>query len=68
MKTIQVMQQTIFFYFGIDLRTTFQSPTDGRACQGPGMPRTSNFFQNSFKMAAEGHSMAEKYEIAIIPR
>ena len=34
MKTIQVMQQTIFFYFGIDLRTTFQSPTDGRACQG----------------------------------
>ena len=27
MKTIQVMQQTIFFYFGIDLRTTFQSPT-----------------------------------------
>ena len=48
MKTIQVMQQTIFFYFGIDLRTTFQS------CQGPGMPRTSNFFQNSFKMAAFG--------------
>ena len=55
MKTIQVMQQTIFFYFGIDLRTTFQSPTDGRACQGPGMPRTghakdvkffSKFFQN----------------------
>ena len=33
MKTIQVMQQTIFFYFGIDLRTTFQSPKD-RACQG----------------------------------
>ena len=27
MKTIQVMQQTIFFYFGIDLRTTFQAPT-----------------------------------------
>ena len=27
MKTIQVMQQSIFFYFGIDLRTTFQSPT-----------------------------------------
>ena len=43
MKTIQVMQQTIFFYFGIDLRTTFQSPTDGRACQGLS---EEEFFQN----------------------
>ena len=34
MKTIQVMQQSIFFYFGIDLRTTFQSPTFIWACQG----------------------------------
>ena len=68
MKTIQVMQQSIFFYFGIDLRTTFQSPTQ------TGLPPPSSMFprhpkgavcrraaghakdflrKNSFKMAAE---------------
>ena len=38
MKTIQVMQQSIFFYFGIDLRTTFQSPTQ------TGLPPPSSMF------------------------